>query len=93
METQSGTLISPFALVRSQGTSTFTSSSLSFINLNSRPDIMEKLWCCRNNTMAALKDPNHNHALIPCIGRDCEKWRDGPNYCLHLVRVEKGRRI
>lgn len=55
---------------------TFTSSTFFFINLDSQPDSMEKLMCCRHNTMASIKDPNHRTGLVPCIGKDCDRWRD-----------------
>ena len=49
--------------------------------------IMKSLWCSEKNTMDAIRDPNHNLALVPCKGSECEDWKDG--WCLHKHEVQK----
>jgi hypothetical protein len=43
---------------------------------NSRTNIMETYWCCKDNSIIDnyLK-PDHNPALVPCIQEKCPRWK------------------
>ena len=66
---------------------------LSFRNTDPEPGIME-LWCSRENRFEDFGKGIIPIAQVPCIGPDCEEWVDGPvRFCIHLARVDKGRRL
>jgi len=52
----------------------------------------ETHWCSRENRLENFgRIPI---ALLPCKREACEQWEDGPmKRCVHLVKVERGRRI
>ncbi|MDD1708261.1 MAG: hypothetical protein LUQ33_03705 [Methanoregulaceae archaeon] len=53
----------------------------------------ETRWCNRANRFQDIGKGIIPIALLPCKGESCEEWEPGPKWCIHLVRVEKGRRL
>ncbi|MCE5297357.1 MAG: hypothetical protein LLF84_00185 [Methanoregulaceae archaeon] len=54
----------------------------------------ETHWCNRENRFENFGKGIIPIALLPCKGEACEEWETGPmKHCIHLVRVEKGRRL
>jgi len=52
----------------------------------------ETHWCCRENRFENFGIIPI--ALLPCKREACEEWEAGPmKQCIHLVRVERGRRL
>ena len=53
---------------------------------------METRWCSRENRFEDFGKGIIPLALLPCQGEVCEDWEPGPvKWCVHMVRVDKGR--
>lgn len=65
------------------------------ISISISPRIMaETRWCNRQNRFEDFGKGIIPIALLPCKGESCKEWETGPmKRCIHLVRVEKGRRF